>query len=99
MKTARTALLAAIGLVASTLVAAAQVGDFSAAPPVAMSETLPQAADATAKMRALLHDPAVNQPGLAENAYDFNVPGGVPGFGPIDPAPGDRRLAQVIIWE
>ena len=56
MKTARTALLAAMGLVASTLVAAAQVGDFSAAPPVAASETS-QAADATAKMRALLHDP------------------------------------------
>src|SRR5262245_23935847 len=99
MKIARTALLAAVGLIALTLVAGAQVGDLSAAPPVAASETSAPA-DATAAIHALVRDPRlVGQPGLAENAYDFNAPGGVPGFGPIDSAPGDRRLAQVIIWE
>ena len=101
MKTGRTALLAVVGLVASTLAAAAQVGDFSAGPQAAISETSPaRPADATAAMRALLHDPVfMSPPGLAENAYDFNAPGGVPGFGPIDLAPADRRLAQVVIWE
>jgi hypothetical protein len=99
MKTARTALLAAVGLIASTLVAGAQVGDFSAAP-VAASEPSARPADATAVIHALVRDASiVGQPGLSENAYDFNAPGGVPGFGPIDSVPGDRRFAHVIIWE
>src|SRR5262245_34286165 len=100
MKTARTALLAASGLIASTLFAAAQVGDFSAGPLTATSETAaPQTSDATAAMQALLREGAVAaSPVPAENAYDFNAPGGVPGFGPIDSA-SDRRLAQIVIWE
>jgi len=100
MKTARTALLAAAGLIASTLLAAAQTGDFSAGSQAAASETSPQAADATATMRALVHDPVVTGSLVpVENAYDFNAPNGVPGFGPIDSAQADRRLAQIIIWE
>jgi hypothetical protein len=101
MKIARAALLAASGLIASTLFAAAQVGDISAAPLAATSETAaPQTADATAAMHALLREGAVTfSPVPAENAYDFNAPGGIPGFGPIDSATADRRLAQIIIWE
>jgi|SRR5262245_35038267 len=99
MKTGRTALLATIGLIASTLAAAAQVGDFSAAP-LAIGETTPPPPDATAAMRAMLRDPVmVAPPGPAENAYDFNTPESIPGFGPMDSLPVDRRLAQVIIWE
>jgi len=101
MKTARTALLAAAGLIASTLLAAAQTGDFSAGSQAAASETSPpQVGDATATMRALVHDPVVTGSLVpVENAYDFNAPNGVPGFGPIDSAQPDRRLAQIIIWE
>ena len=99
MKTARAALIAASGLIASTLFAAAQVDDFSAAP-LAATETPPaQAADATAVVHAMLRDGSMTgAPVPAENAYDFNAPGGVPGFGPIDSA-ADRRVAQIIIWE
>jgi len=101
MKTTRTALLAGLGLIASTLFAAAQVGDLSAAPSAATSETAPaQAADATATMQALLREGSLTGTLVpAENAYDFNAPGGVPGFGAIDSVPGDRQLAQAVIWE
>ncbi len=38
----------------------------------------------SADMKALLADPAFRaEAGLSENGYDFNVAGGVPGFGPI----------------
>jgi hypothetical protein len=99
MKTGTTALLVALGLLASTLAGAAQVRDVPVMPPAAVSETSPpQPVDATAAMRALLHDPVLmGPPGPAENAYDFNAPNSIPGFGPLD-LPLDRRLAQVI-WE
>jgi hypothetical protein len=40
--------------------------------------------------RALWRDPAIqNYVGLSENSWDFNAPGGVPGFGPLDPKKQD----------
>jgi hypothetical protein len=40
--------------------------------------------------KALWRDPAIqNYVGLSENAWDFNTPGGVPGFGPLDPKQQD----------
>ena len=30
---------------------------------------------------------------VSENAWNFNTPNGVPGFGPMDPAEAQRRLA------
>ena|SRR5215468_10598817 len=101
MKATRTALLAGLGLVASTLIAAAQTGDFSAGPLAAPSETAaPATTDATAAIHAMLREGAVAaSPVPAENAYDFNAPAGIPGFGPIDSATADRRLAQIVIWE
>jgi hypothetical protein len=39
------------------------------------------------EMRALVADPAISDfVGLAENAFDFSKPNGVPGFGPIRPS-------------
>jgi hypothetical protein len=83
----RTVGLAAIGLVATTLGASAQETT-SAAPD--------RPADATAVIRALLADRdfAAVSP-LAENAYDFATADAIPGFGPIDGADSERRLA---IW-
>jgi hypothetical protein len=40
--------------------------------------------------KALWRDPAIrNYVGLSENAWDFNAPGGVPGFGLLDPKQQD----------
>lgn len=44
--------------------------------------------------RAWLADPAIRDfIGLAENAYDFNAPDGVPGFSPLQPS---RELARIV---
>jgi hypothetical protein len=52
-------------------------------------------ADATALMRALLADGTIEHSiGLAENAYDFNAAGTVPGSGPLEN--GERRVARVV---
>ena len=52
--------------------------------------------EATAAIRALLADPEFAAvPVLAENAYDFATGDGIPGFGPLDAAEGDRRLARL----
>lgn len=59
--------------------------------------TAPPAPDATAAIRALLADPdfaAAATP--AENAYDFASVDGVPGFGPLEPADNDRRVARLV---
>jgi hypothetical protein len=55
-----------------------------------------QPADATAAMRAMLRDGSlIGYADLSENAYDFNAPDGVPGFGPIEPeAVQQRRVAR-----
>jgi hypothetical protein len=55
--------------------------------------------DATTAIRLLLADPDfATGPALAENAYDFATGAGIPGFGPLDAAEGERRLAH-LIWE
>jgi hypothetical protein len=40
--------------------------------------------------KALWRDPAIrNYVGLSDYSWDFNAPGGVPGFGPLDPKQQD----------
>jgi hypothetical protein len=91
MKIVSTVLLVALGLMVSTLSAAAQGLLGNAAELQATPCDLAPTADATAAMRAMLADPGFSSaPGLAENAYDFNVPGGVPGFGPMGAGIPDR---------
>ena len=47
--------------------------------------------------RAWAADPAIRDfIGLSENSWDFTAPGGVPGFGPLDPAEVPRLLAEVF---
>ena len=47
--------------------------------------------------RAWTTDPAIRDfIGLSENAWDFNAPGGVPGFGSLDLQDVRRLLAQVL---
>jgi hypothetical protein len=91
MKIARSMLLGTLGLIASPFFADAQeVAGHSTAPQPAAKAPV----DATATMRALLAERVIqDSAGLAENAYDFNAPDGVPGFGPMDS--GDRRIARV----
>ena len=85
-----TVLLAAVALIVATAVAKSQeVARLPAEP----GQPATHPADATATMRALLADPTLwASTGLAENAYDFNAPNGIPGFGPMDPP--DRRVAK-----
>jgi hypothetical protein len=91
MKIGRSMLLGTLGLIASPFFADAQdlAGRSTQLPPVAKTP-----ADATATMRALLAERLIQDGvGLTENAYDFNAPDGVPGFGPMEG--GDRRIARV----
>jgi hypothetical protein len=47
-------------------------------------------------IRAVLDDPAIRaQASLAENAWDFNNPDSIPGFGSMPPADEPRRVASV----
>jgi hypothetical protein len=47
--------------------------------------------------RAWVADPAIRDfVGLAENAWDFNAPGGVPGFGPLRAIDDVQRLAAQV---
>jgi hypothetical protein len=47
--------------------------------------------------RAWTTDPAIRDfIGLSENAWDFNAPGGVPGFGSLDLQDVRRLLAQIL---
>jgi hypothetical protein len=47
--------------------------------------------------RAWVADPAIRDfVGLAENAWDFNKPGGVPGFGPLRAIDDVQRLAALV---
>jgi Protein of unknown function (DUF3306) len=47
--------------------------------------------------RAWVTDPAIRDfVGPAENAWDFNAPGGVPGFGPLDAIEDVQRLAAQV---
>ena len=48
--------------------------------------------------RAWVADPAIRDfVGLAENAWDFNAPGGVPGFGPPLPLEEAQRLVAEML--
>ena len=48
--------------------------------------------------RAWVTDPAIRDfVGLAENSWDFNAPGGVPGFGPLRAIDDVQRLAAQVI--
>src|SRR6266849_1480296 len=48
--------------------------------------------------RAWVADPAIRDfVGLAENAWDFTAPGGVPGFGPLRAIDDVRRLAAQLM--
>src|SRR5262245_24586420 len=88
MKIASTMLLAALGLMMSTLSAAAQGVLGNAAELQATPCDLAPTADAIDAMT----DPNFSSTaGLAENAYDFNVPGGIPGSGPMGTGIPDRR--------
>ena len=50
--------------------------------------------------RAWETDPAIRDfVGLAENAWDFNAPGGVPGFGPTLPVEEAQRLVAEILGD
>ena len=89
-----TAACAAICLLASTFIAAAQQleqradaaarqGVFVARVPDQV-DVHPAAPAPAPNIRALLADPAVkNFIGLSENAWDFTDPSSVPGFGPL----------------
>jgi hypothetical protein len=47
--------------------------------------------------RAWVADPAIRDfIGPAENAWDFNAPGGVPGFGPLRAIDDVQRLAAMV---
>lgn len=102
--------LAGAALAASTLFSAAQMAsnDPGSKPDVAASQ-----AQTTSRNRmrlqegwinssidipAILADPTIkNFVGLAENAWDFNAPDGVPGFGPLRPTDDVARLlAQAV---
>jgi hypothetical protein len=50
--------------------------------------------------RAWSADPAIRDfIGLSENSWDFNAPGGVPGFGALDPQEVQRVLAHLLRGE
>ena len=61
-------------------------------PAVAFERTVvpPPGISGERDFKALWRDPAIrNYVGLSENSWDFNAPGGVPGFGPLDPKQQD----------
>ncbi len=60
---------------------------------------VPQALTREALRRAWLADPAIRDfVGLAENAWDFNDPNAMPGFGPLDYTPEQVRdlVARIV---
>src|SRR5262245_1401714 len=63
-----------------------------------LREGVPAELARAALRRAWEVDPTIRDfVGLAENAWNFNAPGGVPGFGPLAPAADLRRLmAQML---
>ena len=96
-------IVAAIAFVSTRLVAAAEETpnrtDLVALPVAPAATLAPSASSPGAKtgpdIRALLEDPAIrNAVGLSENSWDFSIPDGVPGFGPIFVA--EQRSATTI---
>src|SRR6476659_7393376 len=62
---------------------------------------IPQELSRAALRRAWTADPAIRDfVGLAENAWDFNDPNAMPGFGPLDQTPEQvRQLVATIMGE
>ena len=58
---------------------------------------VPTALSQAALRRAWSADPAIRDfIGLSENSWDFNAPGGVPGFGPLTTDGSSRLLARTM---
>lgn len=73
-----------------SITAATDIRDFLAA-------GVPEALKRAALRRAWAADPAIRDfVGLAENAWDFTAPDGVPGFGPMLPTDDVARMAERI---
>jgi hypothetical protein len=72
----------------ATGIANAPANPIGARQPAADRNTdAPTASISPNEMRALMADPAISDfVGLAENAFDFSKPDGVPGFGPMRPS-------------
>jgi hypothetical protein len=65
-----------------------------------LARGVPAALTRAALRRAWLADPAIRDfIGLSENSWDFNAPGGVPGFGPIEPELDVARLAREMLGD
>jgi hypothetical protein len=62
-----------------------------------LEQGVPQDLAHAALRRAWSSDPAIRDfKGLSENAWDFNAPQGVPGFGPFAPDAAQQLVAQVL---
>ena len=62
-----------------------------------LKEGVPQDLARAALRRAFSSDPAIRDfIGLSENAWDFNTPEGVPGFGPFAPDAARQLVARVL---
>jgi len=62
-----------------------------------LEQGVPQDLARAALRRAWSSDPAIRDfIGLSENAWDFNAPEGVPGFGPFAPDAARQLVAQVL---
>jgi hypothetical protein len=62
-----------------------------------LASGVPEALTRAALRRAWSADPATRDfIGLSENSWDFTAPGGVPGFGPLQPEEVSRLLAQAM---
>lgn len=62
-----------------------------------LSQGVPAELTAAALRRGWSADPAIRDfIGLSENSWDFNTPGGIPGFGALSSGDAQRLLAQVI---
>jgi hypothetical protein len=62
-----------------------------------LKEGVPQDLARAALRRAWASDPVIRDfVGLSENAWDFNAPEGVPGFGPFSPDAARKLVAQVL---
>ena len=61
---------------------------------------VPSALKHAALRRAWVADPAIRDfKGLAENDWDFTVPGGAPGFGELDPEVDIKKLVAEVFRE
>jgi hypothetical protein len=61
-----------------------------------LSRGVPAALSRAALRRAWAADPAIRDfIGLSENAWDFNAPDGVPGFGPLLPSSSPASLTEM----